>query len=398
MFLLQAGCRRVRRAVSVLQIGSCSLARIVHVVISGEMAGGQRVCLDIVKDRLSLGDDVIVVAPGRGPFTEQCGRFARVELLRSGRLWDLWRVPTLIWFLRRTRPDLVHTHVMVPGNILWRLACRTAGVCLLNHVHAENYFGRESVKARLVRRLDTWSARWADRFVAVSQHTATTLISQGYPRERLRVVYNAVPWEADPGVRPEVATTSQEIIGCVARLAESKGQRELIRAFAELAPKHPTVQLWLVGKDQQTNGRFEAELRSLAEVLGISGQTKFWGHVENVQALMQRMTLVVLPSLTEALPVVLLEAMSLGIPVVATNVAGVPEIITDEETGLLVPPGDVDALARGMDRLLCAPDFAAPMAKRGQESVTSRFTRQRMLAEMREIYSELLGGAVAARH
>jgi glycosyltransferase involved in cell wall biosynthesis len=371
------------------------MARIVHVVISGEMAGGQRVCLDIVKDRLRLGDDVVVVAPARGPFTDRCTGLVPVEFLRSQRLWDIRRMPALVRFLHRTRPDLVHTHIMVPGNILWRMACRALGVRLLNHVHAENYFGRESVKASLVRRLDTWSARWADRFVAVSQHTATTLASQGYPPGRLRVVYNAVPWESDPPARPDNATPSEKVIGCVARLAESKGQRELLRAFAELAPKHPTAQLWLVGKDQQTDGRFEGELRSVAEVLGLTDQTKFWGHVDDVQALMRRMGVLVLPSFTEAFPVALLEAMSLGVPVIATEVAGVPEIVTDEETGLLVPPGDVKTLARAMDPLLCDPGFAASLAERGRASVTSRFTKEKMLAEMRGIYSELLGGPVA---
>ncbi|OFV81375.1 MAG: hypothetical protein A2Y78_10570 [Acidobacteria bacterium RBG_13_68_16] len=374
------------------------MARIVHVVISGEMAGGQKVCLDIVKDRLSLGDDVIVVAPGRGPFTEQCAGVTRVEVLRSGRLWDLWRVPKLIRFLRRTRADLVHTHVMVPGNILWRMVCHLAGVRLLNHVHAENFFGRESTKAKLVRRLDTWTARWADRFVAVSQHTAATLINQGYPPEKVRVAYNGIPCDQDPRQKPDGATAAQPVIGCVARLAESKGQRELIRALAQLAPEHPTAQLWLVGKDQQTNGRFEAELRALAEDLLITDQIKFWGHVEDVLALMRRMAVLVLPSLTEAFPVVLLEAMSLGVPVIATDVAGVPEIITDEETGLLVPPGDVDALTRATDRLLCDPNLAASLAERGRASVTSRFTKEKMLAEIRELYSELLGGPSATGH
>jgi glycosyltransferase involved in cell wall biosynthesis len=374
------------------------MARIVHVVISGEIAGGQKVCLAIVKDRLLLGDDVVVVAPASGPFTEQCAEFARVELLRSGRLWDLWRVPKLIRFLRRTRADLVHTHVMVPGNILWRIAGRAAGVRVLNHVHAENYFGRDGAKARLVRRFDTWTASRADCFVAVSQHTATTLIGQGYPRDRIRVVYNAVPWESPPTTGPHPASGAPPVIGWVARLAESKGQRELIRAFSELASRHPSAQLWLVGKDQQSGGRFETELRSLAETLGVSNRTVFWGYRDDVKELMQRMTLFVLPSLTEAFPVALLEAMALGVPTVATEVAGVPEIITDGETGVLVPPGDVGALSRAMDRVLSDSDLAGSLGERGRESVTSRFTKEKMLREMRAIYSDLLGRPGAARH
>jgi glycosyltransferase involved in cell wall biosynthesis len=287
---------------------------------------------------------------------------------------------------------------MVPGNILWRIAGRAAGVRVLNHVHAENYFGRDGAKARLVRRFDTWTASRADCFVAVSQHTATTLIGQGYPRDRIRVVYNAVPWESPPTTGPHPASGAPPVIGWVARLAESKGQRELIRAFSELASRHPSAQLWLVGKDQQSGGRFETELRSLAETLGVSNRTVFWGYRDDVKELMQRMTLFVLPSLTEAFPVALLEAMALGVPTVATEVAGVPEIITDGETGVLVPPGDVGALSRAMDRVLSDSDLAGSLGERGRESVTSRFTKEKMLREMRAIYSDLLGRPGAARH
>jgi glycosyltransferase involved in cell wall biosynthesis len=265
-------------------------------------------------------------------------------------------------------------------------------------VHAENYFGRDGVKARLVRRFDTWTASRADRFVAVSQHTATTLIKQGYPRERVRIVYNAVPWESEPPGRSFGGTGPQKVIGCVARLAESKGQRELIRAFSELASRHPSAQLWFVGKDQETGGRLKAALRSLAETLGVSDRTVFWGYRDDVKELMQRMTLLALPSHIEAFPMVVLEAMALGVPVVATKVAGVPEIITDGETGVLVPPGDVGALSQAMDRVLSDSDLARSLGERGRESVTSKFTREKMLGEMRAIYSELLGRPRAARH
>jgi len=374
------------------------MAQIIHVVISGEVAGGQKVCLDIVKDRLRLGDDVVVVAPAQGPFTDECAGLVPVEFLPSQRLWDLWRVPQLIRFMRRRRADLVHTHLMVPGNILWRLACRVTGVRLLNHVHAENYFGREGPKARLVRQLDTWTARWTDCFVAVSRHTAATLSDQGYPPERVRVVYNAVPCEPEPKRTADGTTAPQQVIGCVARLAESKGQRELIQAFSEIAPRHPESQLWLIGKDQEAGGMFESALRSIAEKLGVKDRIVFWGHRNDVPTLMQCMTICVLPSFAETFPVTLLEAMSLGVPVVATAVAGVPEIVADQETGLLVPPGDAAALSHAMDRLLSDSDLARWLGERGRESVTSRFAKPKMLGEMRVIYSELLGRPVAIGH
>ncbi len=96
------------------------MARILHVVISGEMAGGQKVCLDLIQDRLELGDTILVASPSIGPFTQQCPKEVRVEVLPFRTLRDLVYLPRLISYLYHIQPHLVHTHTTVPGNILWR--------------------------------------------------------------------------------------------------------------------------------------------------------------------------------------------------------------------------------------------------------------------------------------
>jgi glycosyltransferase involved in cell wall biosynthesis len=302
------------------------------------------------------------------------------------------KLPTLVRYLKRRAPDLVHTHTLVPGNILWRLACRIAGIPLVNHIHIENYFGERRVKARLVRLLDTLTASIPARHIAVSWHTARTLVEQGYPTERLTGVHNGVPCP-DREIVPEdfpALSDSKPIIGCVARLCERKGQADLLKVFPRVLDLFPDATLWLIGKDQQTGGEYERALKRLAESLDVAERVVFWGHQDDPAALMEKMTVLVLPSYDEGCPLVLLEAMSLGVPVVATRVAGVPELISDGETGYLVSPGDQELLADRIIRLLVDSDARRRLSERGRERVMEDFTREHMVGKVQSVYSGIL--------
>jgi glycosyltransferase involved in cell wall biosynthesis len=374
------------------------MARILHVVISGEMAGGQKVCLDLIQDRLELGDTMFVASPSTGPFTQQCPEGVKVEVLPFRTLRDFLHLPRLITYLRHIQPDLVHIHTTVPGNILWRLACRVIGVPLINHIHIENYFGPVGVKANLVRHLDTFTARIPKCFIAVSRYVSDMITKQGYQKERVHVVYNGVPWEVQ-SVRDTASVSKDKnalIIGCVGRLCESKGQKDLILAFSNILDDYPSATLWLIGKDQQSGGKYEIELRSLAGSLGISNRTVFWGHQDDVRRFMEQMDLLVLPSYDEGFPIVLLEAMSLGVPVIATRVAGVPEMIMNEETGILISPGNIDEMAESMKRVLSNPSLRKMLGEKGRQEVSKKFRKAAMLEEVRKIYASVMGKHDAA--
>jgi glycosyltransferase involved in cell wall biosynthesis len=376
------------------------MARILHAVFSGEMAGGQRVCLDLIRDRLAAGDLVSLATPSRGPFTERCPEGVAIDVLPFRTLRDLIRLPRLVRYLRRLAPDLVHTHTAVPGNILWRLACKVAGVPLVNHMHIENYFGRRSFKARLVRFLDTLTSSFPACHIPVSEHTARSLEKQGYPKERLFVVHNGVSW---PGLRVAPVdraadVCSKPVIGCVGRLCESKGQADLLRAMPRILETFPDATIWLIGKDQHTGGQYELRLKRLAESLSVGEHVVFWGHRDDVLELMGRMGVLVLPSYDEGFPIVLLEAMSLGVPVVATRVAGIPELVDDGEMGYLIAPGDLAALAERIVRLLADPDSRFRLGERGRQHVSEHFTREAMLDKVRSIYAMILDQHHAACH
>jgi glycosyltransferase involved in cell wall biosynthesis len=171
----------------------------------------------------------------------------------------------------------------------------------------------------------------------------------------------------------------------VARLAEVKGQRTLIRALVHV----PQARVVLVGEDLERGGAYRDELADEAEQLGVADRVVFAGYREDATELMSRAAIVALPSTTEGLPIVLLEAMARARPVVATPVGGVPELVADGETGLIVPPDDPKALADALLRLLGDRGFAQRLGDAGRERVRSAFSADAQESRILELYEEV---------
>jgi glycosyltransferase involved in cell wall biosynthesis len=166
----------------------------------------------------------------------------------------------------------------------------------------------------------------------------------------------------------------------VARLAEVKGQRELIEALAGLEATGV-----LVGRDLELGGAYERRLAADADRLG--ARIVFAGYREDVPALLEGCDVFCLPSHAEGLPLVLLEAMSRGKPVVATSVGGTPELVEHGETGLLVPAGDVDALREALDRVLRDLELARRLGEGAARRVRERFSAARAAEQVLGLYA-----------
>src|ERR671936_677694 len=354
--------------------------RIVHLVIGGEVAGGQLVALQLARAARERGDEVAFVAPERGPFTELAEREGfPVDILPLRRTFQLGAAWRLARLLRRRRADLLHTHTLAAGNALSRLAGRAAPVPVVSHLHIENHF--RPATRRLLAGLDNATARLAARLVAVSENTKRAYERQGYPRRRIEVVYNGVDVPASGAYRRNEPAR----IGEIARFCDVKGQRELLHAVARL----PDARLVLAGRDLEQGGAFQDELERESERLGIRERVEVGFH-EDVPALLETLDVVALPSWTEGLPLVLLEAMARGRPVVATPVGGTPERVTDGETGLLVPPRDPEALAEALRRVLDDPDLARRLGEAARARVAQRFTAAEQERRMVEIYDSVV--------
>jgi sugar transferase (PEP-CTERM/EpsH1 system associated) len=300
--------------------------------------------------------------------------------------WDgLWRLYCL---LRRERPTILHTwmfHANVPGRVLGRLA----GVPII--ISSERTMGQE-------RRWRYWLNRTTDpltdRVVCVSESVAAFAAQTiGICPAKLVVIPNGIPLgDFQPGGRAKVRADlgippAALVVGTVGRLQSVKGTTYLLEAFACLAPDHPGAILLLVGDGPQ-----RVQLEGMAQRLGVSERVRFLGSRSDVSRLLQAMDVFVLASIWEGMPNAALEAMAVGLPVVATAVGGTPEVVVDGETGLLVPARDPDALARAVAHLLHDPELWRRMGQAGRRRVEQHFSEAQMVRQTERLYDELLSG------
>jgi glycosyltransferase involved in cell wall biosynthesis len=346
--------------------------KIVHLVIGGEIAGGQLVALRLAHAARDAGHDVVFLSPTAGPFTERTANdgFA-TDIVPLGGALDARAVLRLRSRLQRERADILHTHVHFSLNVVSRVAAIGTRSSVIAHMHIENVFRESSVPRTAQIRLDNATARTCRWIVAVSNATRRALIAQGYPASRTVTVHNGI--EPRGSVAPAALdpVPPGPVLLEVARLCDVKGQRDLIAALALLGRADVTV--LLVGEDVESQGSYKRVLEEQARRLGVDDRVRFLGRRDDVPALLAAADVLVLPSSIEGLPLVVLEAMASGVPVVATAVGGTPEAVTDGETGLLVPPGDARALAGALEGTLEDPGYARRLGEAGRRRARACF-------------------------
>lgn len=281
-------------------------------------------------------------------------------------------------WLRAQDVELLHIHAGIAweGLTAPNLA-RAAGVRrTLRHEHLPDL-----LTAERDRRAYRDAMREVDAILCVSQGVRESLERAEVPASKLHVVRNGIDTPAASPDRPRDST-----VLCVGRHVYQKGHTTLLRAWPEVATRVPGAALDIVG-----TGPLEPGLRAMARRLGIESSTRFLGQRDDVPGRMARAGCVVLPSRWEGLPLVLLEAIMLGAPAVATAVCGSAEVIEDGVTGRLVPPDEPAALAAALVHVLRDPDGARGMGMRARALVRSRFTAAHMAAETAAHYERSLG-------
>ena len=281
-------------------------------------------------------------------------------------------------------PDVVQTH-SYKTNLLYRLAARGAPrrpwVAFFHGATAEN------LKVRAYHWLDRRLMAAADRIVVMSE-----LHHEGFGRAaHVRVLHNAVIPVSDAADLPDLApyrAPDAPLLAVVGRLSHEKGVDLFLRAVAALHARGRAVRAVLAG-----DGPARAELEALRAELGLESAVHFLGPVAAVNALYRAVDLVVLPSRSEGLPNVLLEALRQDRPVVATAVGAVSEVLTDPAAGVVVPPGDPEALARGIEAALAAG--ATPQARQARAETAARFSLDRRVDAHLALYGELLAAQAA---
>ncbi|MBF0181675.1 MAG: TIGR03088 family PEP-CTERM/XrtA system glycosyltransferase [Magnetococcales bacterium] len=285
----------------------------------------------------------------------------------------LWRL------LRRLQPDLIHTCNLAAMEAV--IPARLAGVGRV--IHAEH--GRDSYdphgtnrKYLLLRRL---LAPFVDGFVPVSAELATWLIDKvGVPSGKVCFISNGVTLPQQNARHP--SASGETIIGTVGRMWSIKDHPNLVHAFfrlSQLAPQRP-LRLMIVG-----DGPERPAVQALIDRLGIADRVRITGWRPDARELMANFDLFVLSSQAEGTPLTILEAMAASLPVVATRVGGVPDLVVDGQTGALVPPGDAEALARAMLPYL-DPELAARHGAAGRARIAEQFSLTAMVEAYRRLF------------
>jgi len=286
--------------------------------------------------------------------------------------------------LRRERPTLFHAHLSWPLAAKWALAAAvTAGVPSVATVHLIPEFELERSSYWQLRAL----SRGVGRYIAVSRALGDELVGRfRFPAEKVEVVYNAVrlerfPESPPPGLREEITGGSERplVLTC-ARLDEQKGLDVLLRAAAEV----PEATFALAG-----TGPLGPSLEGLAGELGLGERVRFLGYRADVPDLLAAADVFALPSLFEGSPLAVLEAMAARRALVSSAIGGTNEVVVDGESGLLVPPGDSDALAAALRRLLEDQQLRGRLGGAARARVEQHFTPQVARQQIETIYREL---------
>jgi glycosyltransferase involved in cell wall biosynthesis len=363
--------------------------RVLHVVNGEHYAGAERV-QDLLAQRLpQQGVDVafFCVKPDRFP-TERASQQTPLWSVPMKGRFDLRPALKLMRLIREQQIDVLHTH-SARGALIAGLASWWTGVPMVHHVH-----GQTSVEVgrRFWTRLNAWLERRVLRscnaVVAVSQSVADYLKTFGAPTEKTTVIANGV--SPSNVLLKKYPKNKIPTLGFVALLRPRKGLEVFLDAGAELIRTGRACKLNVVGRFETPE--YEREILTRCESLGIAEHVTWRGFSKQVDKELNAMDVLVFPSiLAEGMPMVLLEAMAAGVPIVASRVAGVTDVITDGHNGLLVEPNQSVPLAASIRRVLDSPELWQTLSDNSVAVHAEKFSDHVMAANWAKLYRQVLG-------
>jgi glycosyltransferase involved in cell wall biosynthesis len=362
----------------------------------GEIGGAERELLVYVDHLGTFGYSPVVICPDRGPLaTELKHRGIPVygaDFPAWRKMWSFPRRKPAVRMLRNLIDGL--TPALIHVNDLWWVPQTLRAV-------RDAAFSDVPVVAHLRQDLDVskvaqYELAQLDCVLAVSKQVAATLEAGGVQPGRLRVLYSGL--DSHWIFRNEEAARSDfrqrlgiadhvGVIGTVGNLFPRKGYDIMLRALPGVLTATPDVHYLVIGQGDE---EYEKSLRALCGTLGLASRVHFIGFEPQVRAFLDSMDVYVQPSLMEGFGIAVLEAMAREKPVVASRTGGLPDIVVDGETGLLVPPGHIDELAMAVTSLLIDPARREAMGRKGRQRVMQRFTVEAMMRNLSSAYDRLI--------
>lgn len=341
-------------------------------------------CLHMPKDKFDVS---IGYLRGQGLLADEFrNNGIPVESFKLSSRLDLIGLLKIVRFLREHKFDIMHTH-LIDADIYGFLAAKFAGVkVIVSTKHNPDDFRKTQSPAIL---LDSFIANHTHKIIAVSCAVRDFLIKyQKIKPEKIEVIYNGIDIEKfTPKKEKQQAKIALNlkpenfIIGCIARFNAQKGHKYLIEAIPNIIANIHDVHFIFAGI-----GPLSDTIRKQAEMLKILDKITFLGLRTDIAAILNAMDIFVLPSLWEGLGIVLLEAQAAGVPVVASKVDGIMEVVQDNKTGVLVLPEDSEQIAQAIISLIKHPDMAKSYGMTGRQYVTQNFSIEQMTKKIESLY------------
>lgn len=366
---------------------------ILHLISSTGFYGAESILVALASEQQKAGLNPVigVLKNSRNPHLEVAERAQQrgleVKILECCGLVDRITLQELRFFTRSRLVNLVHSHGY-KANIFSHLALHSERMPRVTTSHGTRLL---DLKLVFYNYLDRLLLRRFDRVVCVSPELREQALHSGVHTEKVSVIDNGIDVEefttlSASGGRELLQLRPEDVvIGTVAALSLEKGQRYLIEATASVCRDIPNIRLVFVG-----DGPLAVDLKSMARDAGLENKVKFTGIRRDIVMLLHAFDIFVLPSLQEGLPMALLEAMSAGRAVIATEVGAIPRVITNGTDGLLVPARDSAALAKALGKLAVNPDMRQSLGIRAKEKIIREFSAKRMAEEYSRVYQQAI--------
>jgi glycosyltransferase involved in cell wall biosynthesis len=368
---------------------SVTPARVLHVINGEVFSGAERVQQLLGKRLGAFGFDPIFACLKPGKFAECSGLPDQQLWLEPMRhRYNIGMVSRLAQRSREAHVRLLHAHTPRSAMIA-SLVARRAGIPWVYHVHSPT--ARDSTRS-----LQNWindaverlSLSNANRIITVSKSLRREMLRRGWSRKRVVAIANGVA-EQDPIFAIDRVERSQWTLGMVALIRPRKGIEVLLQAFRDVWHRHPETRLDVIGGFETPE--YETQVRDLTRQLGLESAVRWKGFTRDVTGALREMDALVLPSLFgEGMPMVVLEALAVGLPVVATRVEGTPEVVRDGREGYLAQPADPTSLAQSIEKLFADRHAWCRISQQAWSRHRESFSDVRMAERVARTYQDVL--------
>jgi glycosyltransferase involved in cell wall biosynthesis len=371
-------------------MNTCPQCTVFHLIAPSHFGGAERVVLNLADSIDSTRFNVIIGTFINAHFPQNDFlEMVKTKNIAHETFWlkrtfDVDNIPRLVRFIRSQDVTLIHTHGY-RSDILGLLAARISGRPVVATIHG---FVPINSRLRLYEQADRFALRFFDRVLPVSDHIGNYLKRCGIRKEKIETIRNAIAADNHAGNRSPLTSYKPNgdlLIGVVGRLSPEKNIPGFLDVARRLSGKYERLRFVVVGDGPERNC-----LEGLTLKMKLDGKVKFTGFLEDMEGVYASLDMLVISSSMEGIPLTALEAMRHGIPVVSTRVGGIPEVITSGVDGLIVEPGDMEALGDAVEMLVIDNRKYVTIAHNARDKIRREFNRSSWIEKIQSCYVSVL--------